>query len=563
MSTVTKPVMLNETGQQIKGTLEEIRDAITGSGSTHYPVRIVVATPPEKVDYIVGETLDLTGIVVNAIYDNGVPYDVTADCTFSPDDGDTLTASDTEITATYVWTLGQQTQTFHATRAISVSSVQSISVTTPPNTVDYNAGDTLDLTGMVVKATMSNGSQIDVTSQCTFDPDDGDTLSASDTEIEVTLTVSGSTYTASQAITVTVPIYGVEWDGSSSPAFTRTDAAVSFTDPVPQMSDGNGGWTQGSSPFDTISPWKDMTVVDDSNAGKVVKIPKFYFKRTINNSTGAYKLQISPIKIDSSWICSPAHMDRSDGQGERDYVYVGKYPSSLAVSYKSMSGVGPTVSTTAADFRTAIHNLGSDIWQCDKPMFETIQMLYLVEFANWDSQAVIGAGCGGTSVVNTGNTDDMTYHTGTTASSRDSVGFILYRNIEGLWSNVYNIVDGWYVDNSICYVILDPNDFGDASKGVSTLVPSLSDATHNNFKKMQQSSVSGLEWFSSPVEKNDDSTNTTYICDNGTVSAEAGAFMICGGAGAVKSQFGLFNLSNSTNGSPKCGSRLMKLPANA
>ena len=75
----------------------------------------------------------------------------------------------------------------------------------------------------------------------------------------------------------------------------------------------------------------------------------------------------------------------------------------------------------------------------------TIWMLYLVEFANWDSQSMIGAGCGDDELSNNGATDAMEYHTGTTGISREDYGHIQYRYIEDLWANVYDWCDCiWY-----------------------------------------------------------------------------------------------------------------------
>ena len=40
------------------------------------PTKIVVTKPPNKIDYVDGETIDLTGIIVNAYYDDDSPFTV-------------------------------------------------------------------------------------------------------------------------------------------------------------------------------------------------------------------------------------------------------------------------------------------------------------------------------------------------------------------------------------------------------------------------------------------------------------------------------------------------------
>ena len=171
-------------------------------------------------------------------------------------------------------------------------------------------------------------------------------------------------------------IYGVTWDGSATNAWTRTDDAVGFTDPVPQMSDGNGGWTDGSSPFDNIMPWAGMEKVEDADAGTLVAIPKFYFKLDYANPSATVrglKIQISRQQFTGSQI-SPAHMDRGDGAGERDVIYVGRYHCATS-TYKSTTGVMPQNNTNRANFRTNIKNLGTGIWPWDYATLLTIQFL--------------------------------------------------------------------------------------------------------------------------------------------------------------------------------------------
>ena len=238
-------------------------------------VSIAVTHLPTKTAYHAGETLDLTGIVVTATYDDSSTIDVTARCTFNPDDGDTLTTSDTSVSISY--TEGGTTKT--TSQVITVKELMSIAITAPPTKVDYTKNEALDLTGIVVTATYNDNSTADVTASCTFNPSDGTTLTTSNTSVTASYTEASVTKTATQAITVLPPIYGAEWDGTATTAWTRTDLAANFTDPIPYYS----GMTEtASSPFDNIAPWSGMAIVDDANAGKVVSIPKFYYKLTKN-----------------------------------------------------------------------------------------------------------------------------------------------------------------------------------------------------------------------------------------------------------------------------------------
>lgn len=258
-----------------------------------------------------------------------------------------------------------------------------------------------------------------------------------------------------------VKIYGAYWDGSSTSKWTRTDDATVFIDPVPYTT----GSTDYGSPFDGIQPWAGM-VKTERTCGTMVAIPKFWYK--ISQVGAGMMIQIANKPVDGFFV-SPAHMDRGDGNGERDVVYIGRYHSSA--DYTSKTGSMPR-SGSMTTCRSGIHALGDDVWQMDFAMRFTIWLLYLVEFANWDSQDAIGYGCGDGSIQAVGYTDSMPYHTGTTKSRRTIYGLgTQYRNIEGLWDNVYDWMDGCFnVDNGI-NVILNPASFGINSKGVSIGVP--------------------------------------------------------------------------------------------
>ena len=478
--TLTKPILLDETGQAIAGkldtnsaaiidALEDIKDAVS-MGTDFVPVMIKVTTPPAKVSYMAGENLNLAGIVVSLIASNGVQIDVTDQCTFVPANGTVLTSADTSVSISYYWY--KDDVTFTTNYPIGVKSLSSIAITTPPTQTEYITGETLDLTGIIVTATYDDGTFLDVTQNCTFSPANGATLSMNNTTIVATYTEGGVSKTATTPITVVVPIYGAEWDGTASSAWVRTDLAADFDDPNPYYASMTGSPT---SPFDTIQPWAGMTKITDSGAGELVAIPKFYYKLT--QTGNSIKIQIVPSQysawaLENGYHISPAHMDRNDGNGERDTVYIGRY-FCAGTNYKSETNNLPNRNSNLTTFRTEIHTIDSDIWQMDFAMLFTIWLLYIVELADWNSQNKIGYGCSTNgSLMVMGYTDSMPYHTGTIANTRTTFGGTQYRYIEGLWDNVSNWIDGCYYNNQkyLC-IILNPNNFSNAdnrSDGIAT-----------------------------------------------------------------------------------------------
>lgn len=264
-----------------------------------------------------------------------------------------------------------------------------------------------------------------------------------------------------------VPIYGVDFTNMATTSkCIRTDAAANFADPQPAVAGGIG-----SSPFDNIMPWAGMIRSTNLHAGEVVAIPKFYYKWE-TDGIKATGLKISMTKFDG-FNTSPAHMDRGDGKGERDVIYVGRYHS--CSTNKSTTGQTPKTEITRSTARTAAHSLGSNVWQFDFATRVTIWMLYLVEFADWDSQYTIGYGCGHSysGEASVGASDGMQYHTGTMQARRGDAGVgVQYRNIEGLWDNVYDWMDGCYYSSSGMSIILNPNSFSDTANGTVIGIPS-------------------------------------------------------------------------------------------
>lgn len=254
-----------------------------------------------------------------------------------------------------------------------------------------------------------------------------------------------------------VTIWGAEWDWTSgnSTKGTRTDAAASFPEPNPAVNNGNG-----SSPFDNVGPWAGM-VKETRTGGVMVKEPKYWFKWTQNGKK--IKLQIADGPVDGFSV-DPVNRDRGDGLGELDFSYIGRYH--CVEGWKSETNKAQKVSITRSAARTGIQSLGNNIYQLDFAQMWYVNMLFLVEFADWNGER-IGRGCSANnSKENNGKTDTMGYHTGTTAANRDTYGFTQYRYIEGWWDNVYDWMDGCYYTNDGLNVIKNPKQHSDNANGV-------------------------------------------------------------------------------------------------
>ena len=169
-----------------------------------------IKTPPTKVRYEVGETLDMSGFVLNA---DG--SDVSTGYTMKMGESDILNGATLSSAGkkNLVVSYGGKT----VNQNISVGAVTSIAVTTPPTKTSYDTGDSFDPTGMVITASLSTGELSDpdtwtkeVTGY-TVDPEDD--LTPSNNEVTITY----ATKTAKQAITVTdVAVTGVSLNKTST-----------------------------------------------------------------------------------------------------------------------------------------------------------------------------------------------------------------------------------------------------------------------------------------------------------------------------------------------------------
>ncbi len=166
---------------------------------------IAVSNTPAKTAYVVGETLDLTGLVVTAIYSDG-SRNVVSDYTSSLLDGAVLETAGAQIIA-ISYTEGDATATASFTVAVEsepvVPVLDSITVSSVPVKTTYTAGEALDLAGLVITAAYSNGSSSTVTGYTT-NPADGTLLGAVGTQTVVVNYTEGDVTAAAVSFTVTV-----------------------------------------------------------------------------------------------------------------------------------------------------------------------------------------------------------------------------------------------------------------------------------------------------------------------------------------------------------------------
>lgn len=359
-------------------------------------------------------------------------------------------------------------------------------------------------------------------------------------------------------------VYGVCWNyRNSSTACTRLlrasdpNALVNVditTSPSPAV-----GGNSGSSPFDACMPWSGMEEYNitsgkvgpkfgesgfsRSSADVMVFIPEFYYKVVDDAAAKKRYFYIADKKT--------GDFEKHPGSGR----YVGRY--NTGSGHVSRTGKSPLVSITRASARSGAKSKGSGWYEYDYASWCAIGLLYIVEYADWNTQSKIGKGySSGSSAISSGGTDSMTYHTGR-ASGTDGATAVQYRHIENPWGNVFDWVDGVNFNGSTVYVCTDPAKYADDTSDGYTNAGTR--ASSSGYISALGASTTA-PWAIYPSSAG--GSETTYIPDYSWTSS--GWLVVCVGGGWDYGSFaGLFYFygdSSSSYSYGYIGARLLFVP---
>lgn len=159
-------------------------------------MKIEVTTKPTKTSYLAGDSFNSAGMVVTASYGTGQAVLATAEVSGYSVSPSVLTDGTTFVTITY----SEGGETCTTTLAVTVTHrLSAIAVTTKPNKLTYEYGDTLATTGMVVTASYSDSQTKTVTSY-SCSPTTFSTVG--NQVVTVSYTENGVTQTATFNVTV-------------------------------------------------------------------------------------------------------------------------------------------------------------------------------------------------------------------------------------------------------------------------------------------------------------------------------------------------------------------------
>ncbi|MCX7715413.1 MAG: hypothetical protein N2171_06770 [Clostridia bacterium] len=211
----------------------------------------------------------------------------------------------------------------------------------------------------------------------------------------------------SQKIKLTQPQYGIKYSLNANTSSCKRIGNAAGLSASPSVGD-----IEGKSDFSSIYPWSEIKLcnvkkdsigntkitysnedgfaLDGSNGEVMVEIPKHYFKRY---RKGGYEyIYISPTEQDG-FVLDPVFID---GDKVLDKVYIGAYEGSFENGkLRSISGVQPCTTLSLDELKTAAAANGLGFQEVGFRDIWVLQRLYMVEYADRDSQTTIGDGLTG------------------------------------------------------------------------------------------------------------------------------------------------------------------------
>ena len=286
-----------------------------------------------------------------------------------------------------------------------------------------------------------------------------------------------STYSSTVSFTTAssfIVISGVKWNPTSD-TYIRTGGGIANNAHIVVASQmkrcvlqSNGIVAYYLHPTDSTKK-ADGTAADLSGAtGNVmVEIPKFYFKYEWTGTEHHYSISD---KLTAGYTVHPAFIKNGV---EVAYRYYNAYNvRDNGTKLISASGVYPTTNLTRAQFRAKARANGTGWGLVDWNLYFAVQLLYLVEYADFNTQEVIGKG---RTSMSGGSWADGSYFAlsglsnangNSTANRWDSAtaygtNYMTYRGIEHWYGHLWKFVDGVNVQDGNYYVSNNFSTFAD------------------------------------------------------------------------------------------------------
>ena len=220
----------------------------------------------------------------------------------------------------------------------------------------------------------------------------------------------------------------------------------------------------------------DDTITSDSNSHAFSELEAGVDKIVVSGSAvndGTYTIKSvtdTVITLETGSLAGTTANDECIIQVQRDWT------ASTGDVLGSISGKAPMSYGTRAEFRAAADNRGTGWRQADFDLVSGIQLLYLIEYADWNSQSMIGNGltdwASGTwaawnnsnPIEKAGNSNSDGNATANTSGGDGVVGsYMSYHGIENFFGHLWKWVDGININSNVPYVSNTDTDFADGT----------------------------------------------------------------------------------------------------
>ena len=281
-------------------------------------------------------------------------------------------------------------------------------------------------------------------------------------------------------------------------------------------------------------------VLDRTDGQVMVEIPKFWYKKEIDGDDVVFKISD---KSEADLEIHPAFYRDRNGDGiaeEVDFRYMSAFMGyNNGGKLESLPNKTPTASINIGTARNYAESRGAGWGQADYNLIYAIQILYITEFGDPDSQSAIGRGYvdGNSSSTQTGST--LQYGNNTFGETTGKYQ-MSYRGIEDLWGNTFYWLDGIATDSS--YNVLIGNvGFNDSGAGYEVYTTGISSNTSGYIGDVHDNSDLGF------IIKTGDGTDSSKLYDSGYLYSARVAYF--GGRWSDASFAGVFllRLSNSAS----------------
>ena len=235
----------------------------------------------------------------------------------------------------------------------------------------------------------------------------------------------------------------------------------------------------------------------------MVEIPLFYHRYSYVGTTHTYDISLVPL---DGFSVHPAFVKNGVIV---QYRYVGAYegsmydastgamvaPASIVTAHTitsgdklcSISGEFPKTNETRDEFRIMAAMRGDGWRQAAYDLASAWQLLYLVEYASFQSQAMIGEGrtqlSGGDwladSYIGRCGKSNLDGNATGNVEGNTNAAYMSYRGIENIYGNVWKWIDGININGHLVYVCNNDSDFQDDTEEGYTALDVVLPATNN------------------------------------------------------------------------------------